>query len=142
MAKHKRSHGGIRPGQRPPTGKTWRWPSTLAKEAARERVRQEITKHLPDLVAAQVANAQGLKYLVARDPQTGKFERIGPEGVRPDAVIEVWEKDPSVQAFSDLLNRAIDRPKEQVQEIEIRADNTTALDRAKERSLLKLKGDV
>jgi hypothetical protein len=102
-------------------------------------VRQEITKHLDVLIAAQVANAQGLKYLVARDPQTGKFERIGPDGVRDDAVIEVWQKDPSVQAFTDLLNRAIDRPKEQVQEIEIRADNTARLDRAKERSLLKLK---
>jgi hypothetical protein len=133
----KNNHGGKRPGAGRPVGT--KWPSTLAKEAAREKVRQEITKHLDVLIAAQVANAQGLKYLVARDPQTGKFERIGPDGVRDDAVIEVWQKDPSVQAFTDLLNRAIDRPKEQVQEIEIRADNTARLDRAKERSLLKLK---
>ena len=30
--------------------------------------------------------------------------------------LEVWEKDPSVQAFTDLLNRALDKPKEQEQE--------------------------
>lgn len=113
----------------------------MAKDAAREKVRQAITAHLDVLIAAQVANAKGLQYLVYRDKQTGKFERVRSlEDVDQDAeVIEVWEKDPSVQAFTDLLNRAIDRPKEQVQEIEIRADNTTALDRAKERSLLKLK---
>jgi quinol monooxygenase YgiN len=114
----------------------------MAKEAAREKVRQAITAHLDVLINAQLANACGLQYLVYRDKQTGKFERVRSlEDVDQDAeVIEVWEKDPSVQAFTDLLNRAIDRPKEQVQEIEIRADNTTALDRAKERSLLKLKG--
>jgi hypothetical protein len=113
----------------------------VAKEAVREQVRLYITEHLPDLLRGQVANAKGLQYLVYRDKQTGKFERVRSlEDVDQDAeVIEVWEKDPSVQAFTDLLNRAIDRPKEQVQEIEIRADNTTALDRAKERSLLKLK---
>ena len=36
-------------------------------------------------------------------------------------VIEVWEKDPSVQAFTDLLNRAIDRPMEQEQQINLDA---------------------
>lgn len=113
----KKPRGGKRPGQRPPTGKTWKWPATLAKEAARELVRQAITAHLPELISAQVANAQGLKYLVARDAETGKFERIGPEGVKEGVTIEVWEKDPSVQAFTDLMNRAIDKPREQVQEI-------------------------
>jgi hypothetical protein len=32
------------------------------------------------------------------------------------AVVEVWTKDPSTPAFTDLLNRAIDKPKEQQQE--------------------------
>jgi hypothetical protein len=135
----KKPKGGARPGAgRKPGSK---WPATLEKERVREQVRQYINLHVQDLLHAQVANAKGLQYLVYRDKQTGKFERVRSlEDVDQDAeVIEVWEKDPSVQAFTDLLNRAIDRPKEQVQEIEIRADNTTALDRAKERSLLKLK---
>jgi hypothetical protein len=134
----KNTHGGKRKGSGRKTGT--KWPATLEKERVREQVRQFINAHVQDLLHAQVANAKGLQYLVYRDKQTGKFERVRSlEDVDQDAeVIEVWEKDPSVQAFTDLLNRAIDRPKEQVQEIEIRADNTTALDRAKERSLLKL----
>jgi hypothetical protein len=32
-----------------------------------------------------------------------------------EEIIEVWEKDPSVQAYTDLLNRALDKPAEQVQ---------------------------
>jgi hypothetical protein len=31
-----------------------------------------------------------------------------------EEVIEVWEKDPSVQAFTDLMNRTIDKPIEQM----------------------------
>ncbi len=30
-------------------------------------------------------------------------------------IIEVWEKEPSIQAFTDLMNRAIDKPAETVQ---------------------------
>ena len=33
-----------------------------------------------------------------------------------EEIIEVWEKDPSVQAFTDLLNRAIDKPADQLPE--------------------------
>lgn len=113
----KNNHGGKRPGSGRKVGS--KWPTTLAKEAARELVRKAITAHLPELIDAQVANATGLKYLVARDPESGKFERIGPEGVRDGVTIEVWQKDPNVQAFSDLVNRAIDKPKEQAQEIQM-----------------------
>jgi hypothetical protein len=109
----------------------------MAKDAARELVRQAITAHLEPLIAAQVANAKGLQYLVYRDKKTGKFERVKSlEDVnQDDERIEVWEKDPSVQAFTDLLNRAIDKPKEQVQEIALLTDETLSrLDRAKLRA--------
>ena len=43
---------------------------------------------------------------------TRKFRCTGAE------VIEVWVKDPSVHAFSELLNRAYGRAKEQKQEVE------------------------
>lgn len=114
--------GGWRPGAGNKLGH--KWASTLAKEAMREQVRQFINEHVRDMLEAQVAQAKGLRYLVVRDPQ-GKFTRIpetiAPEAfdalmTTPDAVIEVWTKDPSTQAFTDLLNRAIDKPKEQVQE--------------------------
>lgn len=102
--------------------------STITKEQAREALRQVVLKEMEDLCAAQIAHAKGLKYLVTRNAKTGKFERVTKE--RMEALlesgdekaletIEVWDKDPSVQAFTDLMNRALDRPKEQEQEIKI-----------------------
>lgn len=113
--------GGKREGAGRKAGK-----ETLDKLAAREIVRALVAKALKPLIAAQIANAQGLKYLITRDKKTGKFIRVSEAMAREKAklteseeIIEVWEKDPSVQAFTDLLNRLIDKPKEQEQEIKI-----------------------
>lgn len=94
---------------------------THDKLAARAAVRQMVIDALQPLVGAQVANAQGLKYLVYRDKKTGKFERVKDlDLVDQDSErIEVWEKDPSVQAFTDLLNRALDKPAEQEQSVAV-----------------------
>lgn len=103
----RRAGAGRKPG--------FKFPATISKEQARDALRGMVIAHLKPLVDAQLANASGLKYLVARDPKTGKFERIGPEGVAGAAGIEVWEKDPNVSAFADLLNRALDKPAEHVE---------------------------
>lgn len=143
------NHGGKRAGQESTLGKRWKTKGTLAKEAARELVRQAITEQLGPMIEAQIANATGLKYLVTRERSTGKFIRVteamakhrSDPNVVDDSfeVIEVWEKDPSVQAFTDLLNRAIDKPREQVQEIAVTVSNemVSRLDRAK----LRARGD-
>ncbi len=111
-------YGGIKKGQK--------HAKTLEKAAARELVRALITSRLEPLITAQLAHAEGLKYLVTRDKKTGKFIRVTEamakvnDPTKPDEeIIEVWEKDPSVQAFTDLLNRALDKPKEQPQELQI-----------------------
>lgn len=104
--------------------------ATLGKEQAREALRQIVLEQMRELVAAQIANAMGIKYLVARHKGSGKFERIGEEDLKAllagedsdRVVIEVWDKDPSVQAFTDLMNRAIDRPKEQEQDVNVKHD--------------------
>ena len=70
----KGNNGGRRPGAGKPQGV--KWPSTLAKAEAREFVRQTVTENLGPLLAAQLANAQGICHLMMRDPKTGKFERI------------------------------------------------------------------
>lgn len=116
--------GGHRPGSGRPKG-----PQTLEKEALRDLVRQRVAKRLGKLVDAQIANAEGLKYLVARNSKTGKFERVSPamlESASDDLQerIEVWEKDPSVQAFTDLLNRTIDKPAEQPHEVKLTGEVT------------------
>ena len=108
--------GGKRPGAGKPKG--YKHQSTLDKIAARELVRQRITAELGPMLDAQIANAKGIKYLVVRQKTTGKFLRVAESlagKLNPDEeIIEVWEKDPSVQAFTDLLNRAIDKPTEAV----------------------------
>lgn len=111
--------GGKRLGAGRPKGQ-----QTLDKEAARELVRQKVYKELAPLLEAQIENAKGLKYLVTRDKKTGKFIRVTEAMAKSkladgEEIIEVWEKDPSVQAFTDLLNRALDKPKEQEQEIRL-----------------------
>lgn len=92
---------------------------TLDKIAARAAVREIVLRDMEALVGAQLANAKGLKYLVTRDKKTGKFIRVGEAmaGTHEEETIEVWEKDPSVQAFTDLMNRAIDKPADQIQEV-------------------------
>jgi hypothetical protein len=112
-------NGGARPNSGPKKGA--KYAKTLAKEAAREAVRQMVTAALKPLVEAQIANATGLKYLVTRDAKTGKFIRVGEAMAKASSeeTIEIWEKEPSVQAFTDLLNRALDKPKEQEQDLNI-----------------------
>ncbi len=106
--------------------KGYKAPNTLAKEAARDLVFTRVRKELSVMLDSQIANAKGLSYLVKRDRRTGKFiarvdaaeaaklsdaDSEGSEFI----ITEVWEKDPSVQAFSDLLNRALGKPIEEVQ---------------------------
>lgn len=107
--------GGKRKGAGRPKGQ-----QTLDKEAARAIVRETVYANLAPLLEAQIANAQGLKYLVTRDKKTGKFIRVTEAMAKAkqgddEEIIEVWEKDPSVQAFTDLMNRALDKPAEHVE---------------------------
>lgn len=121
MAKAKR--GGARPNSGPAKGT--KYAPTLSKEAAREALRQIVLREMEGLTAAQIAHAKGLSYLVGRD-KTGKFKKLTSEeadkalaGESEYTTVEVWEKDPSVQAFTDLMNRALDKPKEQEQDVNI-----------------------
>jgi hypothetical protein len=95
---------------------------TLEKEALRAELRRMVGEALGPMTQAQIANAQGIKYLVAREVKSGKFIEVSEEQVRAILsgandtleMLEVWEKQPNVQAFTDLMNRTIDKPVEQV----------------------------
>ena len=107
--------GGKRPGAGRPKGS--KEPKTLEKEEARALLRRIVAANLTPMVEAQVAHAKGLKYLVTRDKAGGKFVKVTEAmagALNGDEIIEVWEKEPSVQAFTDLLNRTIDKPVDQV----------------------------
>jgi hypothetical protein len=120
MAKPK---GGKRPGAGRPAGT--KNPSTITKEMAREALRQIVLAEMAEMAAAQVSQAKGLKYLVTRDKKSGKFIRVTETMAKArtlgenEEIIEVWEKDPSTPAFTDLMNRAIDKPKEQEIELKV-----------------------
>jgi hypothetical protein len=107
--------------------KGYKSPNTLDKIAARELVRRKVTEALEPMLDAQIHNARGIGHLMLRDPETGKFERIVSSGdpqvdeARIDAAVRqgksqcwIYLKDPSVQAFTDLMNRALDKPTEHV----------------------------
>lgn len=95
-------------------------PHTLSKEAAREALRVMVTEHMRPMTEAQIASACGIKYLVGRAKKGGKFIHLTQEmteailrgEVTEFEAIEVWEKIPNVQAYTDLMNRALDKPAE------------------------------
>lgn len=108
---------------------------TLDKEKAREALRAIVLREMDSMTAAQIAHAKGLKYLVVRNAKTGKFERVTKERMeqlldsKDDELerVEVWDKDPSVQAFTDLMNRALDKPAEQKSEIDVNMPGVEAV---------------
>jgi hypothetical protein len=114
-----KQRGGKRPGAGRKEGSKNK--ATIEKEVLREELRALVAAKLAVMTEAQIANAQGIKYLVARDRKTGKFRRLSEDalGVLEEdderEVVEVWEKDPNVSAYTDLLNRTIDKPTETLQ---------------------------
>lgn len=82
-------------------------------------LRAMVTANMGPLVEAQIQNAKGIKFLMVREKMSGKFVKVGKDAAEKldptQEIIEVWEKDPSVQAFTDLMNRALDKPVEMVQ---------------------------
>jgi len=118
-------NGGARAGAgRKRGGKNAR---TVERELREDMLRDKLRKQLEPIVDAQIANAKGIKYLVVRERKGGKFVRVTESMAKAklgkgEEIIEVWEKDPSVQAFSELLNRAYGKAKEPKQEVDVSGD--------------------
>lgn len=114
--------------------KGYKAPATLAKEAAREAVRVRVTQRLIPLVDAQIDSAIGIKHFFLRG-EDGQWRRIKSASQieqalnHPDAdsgkTFWIYTKDPNSQAAREMLDRAIDRPKEQEQVIKL--DNVNEL---------------
>lgn len=100
-------------------------PQTLEKELMREALRAHVAPHIPAMTDAQIEAAKGIKHLMLRDPKTGKFERVtDEEGIDRALASEgqdvwIYTKDPSTAAYTDVMNRTLDKPKEQAQEINL-----------------------
>jgi hypothetical protein len=95
-----------------------RKPLDHRERRSREFVRTYITHRLQPLLDAQIDNAQGLKHLRMRDLKTGQFTRVTGDAKQIDKALKsknacwIYTKDPNIAAFTDLLNRAIDKPAE------------------------------
>jgi hypothetical protein len=117
--------GGARPNSGPAKGT--KYAPTISKELAREALRVVVQRHMDRMLRSQIANAIGIGHLYTRD-KSGKFNKIESEAEVDRLMAEgaegsdywIFTKDPSVQAFTDLVNRAHDKPKEQPQEIDVR----------------------
>ena len=107
----------------------FKFPKTLEKEAAREAVRKRITERLTPLVDAQLDNATGINHFMLRDKTTGEWKRL----TDPDQIVKamndprakfgstylIYTKDPNANSARDMLAYAIDKPKEQLQQIQV-----------------------
>jgi hypothetical protein len=110
---------------------------TIAKEEARELLRQMIAKDLEKLIAAQIDNAMGIRHAFLRDGQGRFIQLTDPKQIEialnsGDEGKYYWTytKDPNIQAFTDLMNRALGKPVEPMQveqqgAIEIRWKDST-----------------
>lgn len=97
--------------------------STLEKEAAREHARKRITDELDPILDAALQRAKGISYLVTRDVKTGKFVRVTRGNLKSiETAIEVWEKEPDMAAIRELLDRCLDKSKEQVMDVNVHQD--------------------
>lgn len=106
--------GGKRDGAGTKLGR--RWASTMEKALVREETRKLIQQHLPAMLRSQIAHAIGIGHLFTRDKH-GKFSRIEDEAEidrllsegEKDTDYWIFAKDPSVQAFAELLDRTLDQ---------------------------------
>jgi hypothetical protein len=82
-------------------------------------------RDLEPMVRAQILHAQGISHMMLRQEdgtfkRTDKIEEIEAAlNSGNENSYYIFTKDPSVQAFTDLMNRALDKPKEQPHELAV-----------------------
>lgn len=85
-----------------------------------DRLRDKVLARLDRMADSQISAAEGVSYLVARDKKGGKFKHLTEEGAKAilsgkdkdNEIAEEWEKLPSTQAFSYLMDRVFGKPGE------------------------------
>lgn len=107
---------GTRIGGKP---KGYKAPATIEKELERERLRQMVCAELEPMTMAQIAHAKGVHYMVLRH-KDGTFTRatdvkqLDAALAAGAAAFNIFTQAPNTQAYSDLVNRALDKPAEQL----------------------------
>ena len=99
--------------------------ATLDLMRERETLRQQILESRGPMTAAQIAHAQGVSYMVLRMPD-GTFARATEEKQIDAAcavgasAFKIFTQAPNPQAYSTLMAYAVDRPKEQPQDLNVK----------------------
>jgi hypothetical protein len=96
---------------------------TLDREAELEMVRQLVLNELGPIVQAQLAHCKGIDHFFLRNPKTKQFEQVtDPQMIQAALNIGdrgsyywIFTKDPSVQAFTALMDRTFGKPQERVE---------------------------
>lgn len=109
--------------------KGYKAPKTLEKEAAREFVRQFATRNMMPVLLAMLASATGIGHFFERD-KIGQFTRVtDPERIeelmrsgKKGKTYWIFTKDPSSEAQRMLLDRALDKAKEQEIDVNVRGE--------------------
>ena len=114
--------GGPQEGSGRPKGRKNQ--KTLDLEWERELIRRQILNRIGPVTDAQLDHAAGVMYIALRNPD-GTYTRAT-NTQQVDAALAVGEtafkfftQAPNPQAYSTLMAYAIDRPKEQKQEVEV-----------------------
>ena len=92
--------------------------ATINKELYREVLRALVTAELEPMVKKQIKHAQGIDHFFLRNEKTKQFEQVKDPALIQAALNSgdegsyywIFTKDPSVQAFTDLLDRTLDKP--------------------------------
>lgn len=120
-------------GKPRPTGagkpKGYKAPATLDKIAAREAARVRITQRVNEIIDAQVDSAVGIVHMMVRDPETGQWVRVTSASKIAEALNHpkakdgstywIYTKDPNPASARDMLAYALDKPKEQAQDVNV-----------------------
>lgn len=122
VPKRKGPPPGTRIGGKP---KGYIFPKTLEKQEGKERLRQMVLASLDPIVRGLIGKATGINHMMLRDETTGQWIRLTePEqieaalnspGAEQGKTFWIHTKDPDVAAATDILNRAIGKPVEEVQ---------------------------
>ena len=105
--------GGARPNAGPKKGA--KYARTRRRQAEFQLVTQNVKAHLKEMVRAQIAAAQGTRYLLVRYPDGTWSRPEHPADVDRSVAagaerLEVFTQRPQTPAFTDLMNRVFGAP--------------------------------
>lgn len=101
-------------------------PKGFDKVEAHDRLRALVLGRMDRMTEAQIAAAEGVSYLMAREKKGGKFVPLTAAMAmaivsgkdKEHEAVEVWEKPPSTPAYAYLMDQTIGKAKD-VQDINL-----------------------